>query len=272
MLTDFSENAQNAINYALDLFRGSEINFYVLHVHKVSNYSTVDLMSSLSTSSVYNAIIKNPKKALSKLIEDFRIKYRNEKYTYKTICDYDTFTLSVKQAVSIYNIDLIVMGTNGATGASEIVFGSNALNVIRNINCPVLAIPMNYHFKKLKTILFATEDEEFFIENNLQIFDFIVSKHKSKIHILKISKDDIEEFDNEKSERIISFFDDFSLEFHNIQNVDSSIVIDTFVQLFNIDLTAKMINKEPFLKRLLKGSKIDEITYKTRVPLLIMHP
>jgi hypothetical protein len=38
-------------------------------------------------------------------------------------------------------VDLVIMGTKGATGAREILFGSNAVHVIKNSNCPVLVIP-----------------------------------------------------------------------------------------------------------------------------------
>lgn len=40
------------------------------------------------------------------------------------------------------NIDLIVMGTRGASGMMELFFGSNTADVIEQVRvCPVLAVP-----------------------------------------------------------------------------------------------------------------------------------
>jgi nucleotide-binding universal stress UspA family protein len=39
-----------------------------------------------------------------------------------------------------HNVDLIVMGTHGRTGWRRIAMGSVAESVVRNVDCPVLAI------------------------------------------------------------------------------------------------------------------------------------
>jgi hypothetical protein len=52
---------------------------------------------------------------------------------------------------------LIVMGTHGASGLKRILFGSNTSNVISKSNIPVLAIPQRYRFKKINSIVYATD-------------------------------------------------------------------------------------------------------------------
>ena len=37
-------------------------------------------------------------------------------------------------------IDYVVMGTKGATGAKEVLFGSNTVHVFKKVKCPVLAL------------------------------------------------------------------------------------------------------------------------------------
>lgn len=44
-------------------------------------------------------------------------------------------------------IDLVVMGTKGASGVTEILIGSNTADVIEKCHCPVLAIPAESDFK-----------------------------------------------------------------------------------------------------------------------------
>ncbi len=272
LLTDFSNNAQNAIDYAMEFFKGDTYHFFLLNVHKVSKYTTGDLMTS-ATTSVYDSIIKSPKAALVDITEKLDKNYTNEDYSFESICDYDSFVSAVNQTVNLRNIDLIVMGTNGATGAKEIIFGSNTINVIRNVDCPVLVIPQDYTFVKPTNILFTTEYDELFIKKTLNPLVHIISKHKAELNILTLEKGDtITDSTKNKKDEITAFFKDIKHSFYSIVNVPADVAIDCFVQLKPVSLIAKVISKKSFLNRLLSGSTTDEITYNSRVPLLIMHP
>ncbi len=272
LLTDFSKNAQNAIEYALAFFRGGQHHFFLLNVQKTSKYTTADLMTASSKISVYDSMIKNPKAAVNHMIDTLRIRYINEDYSFNGICDYDSFVNAVSQTIEKKKIDLIVMGTNGASGASEVVFGSNTINIIRHINRPVLAIPQNYKFTKPRTILFATDTDETFKEKSLRALLYTISKYNTEVYILSLEKSGDLEMSITKKNSIATFFKGYNHSFYSIENIPVDIAIDSFVQIKQVDITAKIINKEVFLKRFFAGSKTDEITYNTRVPLLIMHP
>ena len=272
LLTDFSKNAQNAIDYALAFFKGKNHHFFLLNIQKTSNYTTSDLMSASPNTTVYDSVIKNPKAAIIKMIDTMQTAYANENYSFDGVCDYDSFVSAVNQTVKLKKIDVIVMGTNGATGASEVVMGSNTINVIRNVNCPVLAIPEGYKFIDPKTILFATDTDEIFDEKPLSPLIYLISKFNAEVQILSIEKNGDVGTSLAKKNRIDTFFKGYNYSFYSIENVPVDIAIDSFVQIKHVDMTVKIINKESFLKRLFLGSKTDEITYKSRVPLLIIHP
>jgi len=272
LLTDFSFNAQNAIDFALQFFKGGTYNFFILNVQKVSNYSTSNLMAASPKSSLYDSIIKNPKETLNKLIVQLKEKFKSEEYTFESICDYDDFVSAVSQTVKSKSIDLIVMGTNGATGAKEVVFGSNTINVIRRVNAPVLVIPQDYKYKVPSSILFTTNCNEKFNEKPLSPLMHIISRFNLELNILTLEDDSTNRIPMDKKVKMDDFFQGINHSFYSIESVPSDIAIDSFVQIKQVDLTAMVIDKESFLKRLISGSKTDEITYKSRVPLLIMHP
>ncbi|MEH6769109.1 universal stress protein [Maribacter arcticus] len=56
---------------------------------------------------------------------------------------YGFFTDYIKQEVIDKNIDLIIMGTKGASGIKAVSLGSNTGNVITKVPCAVLAVPEN---------------------------------------------------------------------------------------------------------------------------------
>lgn len=273
LLTDFSEDSRNAIEYALQFFKGGKYNFFILNVHKVSNYTTGDLMASSADASIYDSIIKNPKAALNKMIKKFINEYNNEDFSYEAICDYDTFISAVKQTINLKKIDLMVMGTNGATGANEVIFGSNTIAVIRQVDCPVMVIPQGFKFIELTNILFALEYKDIIKDKPLKPLKHIIKKHYAVLDILILNKGNISVDElKDKKTSINSFFNGDKCNFYTIVDVPIDIAMDCFEQIKQIDLIAKIINKESFLKRLISGSKTDEIAYKSRVPLLIMHP
>lgn len=272
LLTDFSSNSKNALDYALNLFKGGKYQFFILNVQRTSKFTTGELWSATPSSTVYDSIIKNPKDKLAKMVANYEKVFTDEAYTFDIICDYDAFISAVNQTVKLKSIDLIVMGTNGATGAKEIVFGSNTIGVIRNVNCPVLVIPQKYNYNRPKRILFATENDELFIEKSLSPLTCILSKFNAELEILMIENVRSTDENRDKKEKIDSFYKSTKHNFYTITDIAADIAIASFVQINKVDLVAKIINKESFLKRLLSKSSMSELTYKTKVPLLIMHP
>ena len=85
------------------------------------------------------------------------------------------------------NIDLIVMGTKGATGAQEILFGTNTVHIIKKAKCPVIAIPPNFEYEVPKEILFPTDFEVDFKSEPLGILLKIAQQHISSIEVLHVS-------------------------------------------------------------------------------------
>ena len=255
LLTDFSEDSQNAIEYALQFFKGGKYNFFILNVHKVSNYTTGDLMASSADASIYDSIIKNPKTALNNMIKKFKNEYNNEDFSYEAICDYDTFISAVKQTINLKKIELTVMGTNGATGANEVIFGSNTIAVIRQVDCPVMVIPQEFKFIEPTNILFALEYNDIIKDKPLKPLKHIIKKHNAALDILILNKEDISiDQLNDKKASIDSFFKEDKCNFYTIVDVPIDIAMDCFEQINEIDLIAKIINKESFLKRLISGS------------------
>ena len=268
--TDFSENSINAIKYAASFFKDSEVNFFVLNVQKTSDYTTSDLISSSANTSVYKAILDDNKKELNKLISTLKTENASEKFSFEALLDFDVFTDAVQQAVKSNKIDLIIMGTNGATGAKEVIFGSNTINVIRHSNCPLIAIPEDYSFKKIESVLFSINNQNRFTQSGIETLKEILIRYKSKIKILEIKEEGVAPAGIKAKGSMEALFKDFEHTYHTLTGIRASAAISAFEQLFPIDLHAIFVEKESFFDRLLLGSETSRISYGSRVPLLIM--
>lgn len=69
----------------------------------------------------------------------------------------NTLVGETKKIIEQEAIDLVVMGTQGATGAGDVLFGTNTIHVIKKAASPILAVPSEFTYKTPKRILFPTD-------------------------------------------------------------------------------------------------------------------
>ncbi len=269
--TDFSENSTNAIDYAMRFFENWECVFYILNVQKVSEFTTDDLMSAAPTETIHQSIAADNKKLINKLVKKLSKKYKSQAYTFHGKFDYDDFTASVQQAVQLYSIDLIIMGSNGATGAKEQLFGSNTLQVIRNVNCPTLTIPDHYRFSPIKSTLLSTQRCEDYSFQGIKAFKEILTIHECELNVLELDDEAIYMSRREDNDCIKNLFPDYPYTYYCLNNIPGLIAVNTATQLLKVDLHAVFVEKETFLERLLFGSENSKMLYRTLVPLLFLH-
>ncbi len=122
--TDFSENSINAIEYASHLFKDVPCKFFLLNVFKIPYLANEELMDQnvAQLAALEEEMHETSKKEMKELLDRLP---KNTKHDFATISDYNLFNLAVHQVVEEKNIELIIMGTKGATGAKEIFLGSN---------------------------------------------------------------------------------------------------------------------------------------------------
>lgn len=270
--TDFSANSKNANEYALQLFKGELCTFYFLHIQKISNYTTDDLMVSKTGTSLHQSVLENPKKELTTFVNMLKVKRPCSNHIYKCLVDYDSFTGGIKQAVERKRIDLIVMGSNGASNLEEKIFGSNTLKVLREGICPTLIIPINAPFKIPKNILLPLINDKISEIPSMESLIDLSMKFKSSLNIIDIQKKDTGINNNQKPlSKLENLLKNVNITIGKIKDVSITEAINSSVQLLDIDLVVLLLKKESFIERLIKGSNLDNINYSTKVPLLFLN-
>lgn len=268
--TDFSENSKNAINYAMSLCENFECTFYILNVQKQSEFLLDDLMTTPVGDSIHQAVFQDNKKELKQFMLNLKEEYKNKNFSFKSLFAFNSLTDAINQTISSKEIDLIIMGTNGATGAKEVIFGSNTINVIRKVNCPIITIPENYKFSKIKSILFSTEDCKDFNKEGIKPLTDILSKFNADLSVLDLDFTNYPEEEN-NSDSLKHLFDKQSFKYHNVAKVPSPMVISTITQLHEYQIHALFIESKSFFERFIYGSSdTDEISYNSQIPLLIL--
>lgn len=273
--TDFSENSWNAVKYALEFFKETTCDFYLLHVTLIYNYASGEspVMPLPAVEVIDKTILKQSKTNLKKLVKKIELLPHNAKHHFYTLNNYDYFIDAVKNHVDEKSIDLIVMGTKGASGLKKVMIGSNTGDLITRVKCPVLIIPENAAFKEIKEIAFPTDYHLFYPTKILNSILEFTKMYDSALRIVHIAKKDEEvtDFQLENKEFLENFFAEEKHSFHRITNKKIEDGVQCFVESRDIDMIIMIAKSLNLFQRILFRPTVEEISYHTDVPFLVLH-
>lgn len=271
--TDFSENAWNAVKYGLELFKENRCTFYLFHVNPKPPYSGAGTSVKAASENFKDSLLKDSKKQLKELITQIEALPFHTEHTFVPIAVYDYFTDAVKRELEMKKIDLIIMGTKGASGLKKVTVGSNTGDVITKIKNPLLAIPENAHYSGTKEIAFATD---YHIGYDLKVLDTLLKMATFKdatIRVLHLSKNG--ENLSEEQQRNKDFLDDYLVNinhsFHLVTGPNLQTALQAFTDMHHIDLIAMVAKNLNLFQRILFRPLVEKISYTTKVPFLVLH-
>lgn len=270
--TDFSETARNALEYALNFFKGEICTFYFLSIYTTGKYTTGDLWQASGDESVYDTLLFKKKITLDVLIDQLEQKFSDKKFRFKAIANYDEFTKAINQVVELNEIDFIVMGTQGVKNVKEMVFGSHTQRVIREVDCPILVVPKGATSTAFDKMLFTLDYEDEFNPSVIKPLIRLIAKHKVSLEILRMRKEDLNSEDlTIEEKKIKKSFKGIGHKIHLVSKVHTVDAINSLVQVLGIDMNVVTAKKEMFLERVLFGSSVINIINSSRIPLLVLH-
>lgn len=269
--TDFSANSWNALEYAIGLFTEVPCNFYVIHVSKL-NQSDTKGNSLTIPQSKDNSI----QEKLNFLFERIAHLPQNKKHHFVALEEYGTILNTIRKTVDDKNIDLIVMGTKGASGIKASVVGSNTGDIITKVACNVLVVPEKAKISVPKNILFPTDFNIFYSFTILDAITEILKISKAKLQVLTVLKNSFELSPGQEKNK--AYLQDYLIEtfqdthrFYDIINKNVKTAIQNHVAIGNADLVVMVAKNLNFLQNLLFDSTVEKVSFHTTVPLLVLH-
>ena len=270
--TDFSKNSINAINYAMELYRNKPCNFYILNIQRASSYISDDMMGVSSSATIYNTIIDAARKSITNIISKLKKQYNNDKHQFEAIVDYDNFIDSINQVTEKYKVDLIIMGTKGATGLEKVVFGSNTARVMQRCKTPVLAIPEGCTLTSLDKIAFTTNHLTVFNIKQLSMLKDILGIYNSKLNILHVS-DNFQQAQNQLQNMNFfnTYFEKAEHDYIDVHNKDMFKTVHRYIKENKIDMFVMMSERHSFIERLFTRHALETFAFSIDVPFLVIH-
>ncbi|GMN10320.1 universal stress protein [Croceitalea sp. MTPC9] len=271
--TDFSENAWNATKYAIALFKHEECVFHLLNTYTPSIAHSRFMATSIN-GSVEDSIQYNSKTGLKKLVSTIKETYNNPRHSFKTISSFSLLADEVKELVADERIDLVVMGTKGASGLEEVFMGSNTVRIIKSVkDCPILAIPQYFEFKKPSEIAFATDFNRFYTASELQPLLDMANTFNATIRIVHVQYEikaltEIQQFNLSMLRKYLRQVEHYV---HTVTELNSvSKTLEVFTNELDIHLLAMLHYQHSYMERMTREPVVKRLAFHTQIPLLVI--
>ncbi|AWG22584.1 universal stress protein UspA [Flavobacterium faecale] len=155
--TDFSETANNAFVHALQFANTVKGELVLLHSYDLlpmddqffpENFAAVYDTVELSHFELFKEEIPKLRKIMEEIgLDAIQI---NHRLMEGKLAD------NIQKCIVEENIDYLIMGTTSATDWETLFSGSNSGAVVTGLKVPMLCVPLDLKYKKLKTIGFVT--------------------------------------------------------------------------------------------------------------------
>ena len=268
--TDFSDNSFEAIRYALLTYKDVKCTFYLLHTYNPPVYQTEFILGSPSLVELTNILEETATIKLEQLKLQLVNQYSNSNHTFILRTAFNTLQNEISELTAAENLDLVVMGTKGATGAKEILFGSNTVHVIKKSKCPVIAIPPNFEYEVPKEILFPTDFEINYTKKQMQPLLLIARQHKSQINVLHVRQAvELNIVQKENKKQLDRLLVNMAV-FHSVADNEIIPAVNQFQEKTKINLLVMIQNKHTFIERLFIEPVIKKIGFHITIPFLVI--
>lgn len=272
--TDYSKCAAIAEEYAIQFAK--KTNSSILFLHVFPPPLSIPLDSFNPEKIEYNPLVyetKRLKEHITNILKSLNINEKEISYNY--LVREGNFENEVKQEAKESDVNFIFIGTHGASGLKEILFGSNAWKIIKNSKIPVFAIPSDaLKFSKIKRIVFATEYREGEIPA-INYLTRLAREFEAEVIVLHVSSHVLSQehernlYDNFRKEALAE--NQYKeLDMHFIYNDNIIDGINNFCLRTKTNLLVISPEKLSFIEKIFNPSDniAKKISYNTHIPLL----
>ena len=266
--TDFSDNAWSAAVYALKLYAEEECTFYFLNSTKMK----ASQMSNISNK-LLEIMSKHATEELVEIKEMAEKVNTNAKHDFEIILSPEELKATIERSIAKHRIDLVVMGTKGATGAKEFFFGSNTVRIIKKMRlCPILTVPDEFDFVVPKQIAFPTDFNRFYKDKELNPLKDLAELYNSKIRIVHINDEkNLTEIQDYNLAMLKAYLEKNPHSFHWMPDYEKkSVGINDFIAELDIDILTMVNYKHSFIESIINEPVIKKIGFRPIIPFLVI--
>ncbi|REG78367.1 universal stress protein [Algoriphagus antarcticus] len=259
---DFGKESENAKTFAAAVAKSIGGKVILLHA-ALQTYNFASLADE-----EYSSEIKRSKNLMKKYVEEFN----NLGITASYRVIEDNLESSIEKILSMDEIDFIILGTKGAKGVKKFLLGSNANEIFKNFDVPILIIPITAFFDKVENIVLTLENPEDGPEYVRKIL------HLTKnwglpyeiLHFNSGTSDDTDDLAVKHIKLFEKIYPDTSFGLTSVFSTSIQTGLEIYQKEHPEAMLVMLSGHKNFLEKQFNKSETVEMVYHTTLPLLII--
>jgi nucleotide-binding universal stress UspA family protein len=276
--TDFSPNAEKAMHFATRMVQGNK-EAHLTFFHVVNDAIPTGYSKHNYQTMVQEQIDRNLKQLQESVLNMYREMMVGEAdLAEEALVKHGSFVESIISTVDDLDIDLVIMGTHGASGLKKIFVGSNTADVMEKVPCSVLAIPDEYSNAPVTRIAYATDFMN--VEDGLDKIVNFARFFNASIELFHVyapekGKTDPTTFDRNGFLRELKEkfnYEHFTLAFVKLNEDQDSLIdgIESYVAQKRPSVIAMATYERMWYENIFRPSKTKQMIFQTTCPLLVV--
>ena len=266
--TDFSDNARNALQYAADLARELDAEVVLLHAYHIP-YVHAEMPAGMYQSAIDDA--QQETEQSLKSVADAVLQPKG--LSYRLVGKLGFAVETILSQAEAEQADMIIMGTQGVNGITDIILGSITSSVVDRASLPVLAIPEGYQFSPVKNWVFATNYDASDLPA-LRHLTTMAAAFGATVCVVHVNSNThyVEQQQSASFKHIIQQeinYNNITFEVLEADEVASG--IEHYTQTHQVDGLALVKRKRSLLESLFHRSVTTKMGFHSSVPMLAYH-
>lgn len=268
--TDFSDTAENAFIFALQIADHLGASIITLHAFDKPDISDLNLPGTLRD--VYDTIdlevFENYEDEIP-VLRDIATENGYYHVPMVHVLEEGAPVSAILRTANKNKADLIVMGATGAGKMEAFFFGTISGKVMEEAHCPVIVVPTDAQFDGLIDNIgiatgFAPEDVK--VIEALRKFRDVMGSH---LHVIHIDTSSTKEGEAQMKTFYQPWLQDKKMTAHCVHNTNINDGLETFIQEKNIDLLGILSKRRNWFDEIFEKNRAKELSYQQSIPLLV---
>ncbi|TJZ53692.1 universal stress protein [Sphingobacterium olei] len=262
--TDFSSGANNATIYACNFASDTGTKIVLFHLYHMS----IHALNSRAPASAIDDLMKSSR---DKLLKEADKLSKHFKIEVNTIWRMGDFKEELQNAITSAQADIVVMGM-ASKSLEQDLLGNTTTSAVHSLKFPVLAVPANAIYQKVKTILFACEITRGIHKTVLDKVKDVAAKVGATIEVFHVSKKITQLANGQQGISLSKTFEE-GLQGTNYyyKNVESDKIIDAIqdeIKQISANLVIMIPYRYGFWESMVHRSKTMIMASRSEIPLL----
>lgn len=265
--TDYSETADNALEYAIEFAKSIKAKIFLFHAYHIPIPTTEFPVMMVSPQEMEKENTDRIKK-----LEKETIRKVARKIKIESIVRAGFAVDEILSIVKEKKVDMVVMGMKGGGKFTQII-GSTATSLMKRANCPVIVVPEKAKFQEIKKIVYACDYEKINNHSALEPLWELARMYDAEIMVFNVKDSRVHPSTKEAIEgiRLDHWLGRVKHSYWFAENSDVVEAINDFVKKNHAVMIATVGHKHPFPENLIHKSTTKSMAFHTHTPILSLH-